>query len=523
VADCCPFPVNEAAAERAARLPRVQPIGMRIYTDVGLSAARLPCRRMSSEAETAIRKRKFSEGCRPSVAAGLSVVALALPLAILSAPGEAAFPGTPGKISFDSTRDGNTEIYVMNADGSNQTRLTNNPAIDRDAAFSPNGQTIAFVSERVDSEGTADSEVYVMDADGSHQTQLTHNTAEDLQPAFSPNGKQIAFMSDRDGDMEIYLMDADVSNSSNQTRLTTNATFDGQPTFSPDGSLIAFASNRDPLNSNNFDIYTMNSDGSNSTNPSRLTTSAASESRPNFSPDGSRIAFRTDRDGNGEIYVMTAGGKEETRLTFDPELDGEPAFSPNGRQIAFRTHRDDGKAEIYVMNDDGSNQTNLTENPFADRRPDWQPIPAPTTVSAAPSGTTIRAGSPAGGDASSLAAADSAYYQVSSTNSSIFTSEWYGSFTGLPSTLSGLRVTYQGSNSRSCSQTISIFNWSSGTWSALASRKVGATEVRIADIAVGGTQSNYVGGGELRVRVRCTTSRGTFVANGNQLQISYQR
>jgi hypothetical protein len=127
----------------------------------------------------------------------------------------------------------------------------------------------------------------------------------------------------------------------------------------------------------------MNTDGS---NPTRLTNSAASESRPSFSPDGGRIAFRTDRDGNGEIYVMKADGTGETRLTDDPALDGEPAFSPDGQRIAFRSHRD-GPAEIFVMNADGSGQTNLTNGPFADRRPDWQPIVSILTVNLGGSGT----------------------------------------------------------------------------------------------------------------------------------------
>jgi Tol biopolymer transport system component len=320
------------------------------------------------------------------LAAGLSLLAMTLPLAILSSRTEAAFPGTPGKVSFDSTRDGNTEIYVMNADGSDPTRLTDNPAIDRDAAFSPDGRRIAFVSER-----DGNSEVYIMNADGSGQTRLTNNAADDFQPAFSPDGSKIAFMSNRgpQGDMEIFLMNAD---GTNETQLTpNNASFDGQPTFSPDGSKIAFVSNRDAngLPSPNYDIYTMEVKDPSAV--ARLTNSDASESRPNYSPDGSRIVFRTDRDGNGEIYVMTAGGTDETRLTFDPALDGEPAFSPDGQQIVFRSHRVNDKADIYVMNANGSAQTNLTidqTNPdgepagqFADRRPDWQSI---QTSNAAP-------------------------------------------------------------------------------------------------------------------------------------------
>ena len=323
----------------------------------------------------AIRKGKVIKGRRLCVLAGLAALALTVSLATLAARSEAAFPGTPGKIGFDSTRDGNTEIYVMDADGSDPTRLTDNPAIDRDAAFSADGKRIAFVNQR-NIDDPATSEVYVMDFDGlnsSNLTQLTHNTAGDFQPVFSPDGHRIAFASDRDGDMEIFVMQAD---GTKERRLTNNATFDAQPTFSPNGQRIAFVSARD----GNDEIYTMNANG---TKVRRLTNTPTSESRPNYSPGGSRIAFRTNRTGNGDIYVMNADGTGETPLTSDPGLDVDPAFSPDGQQIVFRSNRVDvdgmTDADIYVMSADGSGQTNLTTGPtgqYADRRPDWQPIPA---------------------------------------------------------------------------------------------------------------------------------------------------
>jgi TolB protein len=210
----------------------------------------------------------------------------------------------------------------------------------------------------------------------SNLTQLTQNAAGDFQPVFSPDGHRIAFMSNRDGDMEIFVMQAD---GTKERRLTNNATFDAQPTFSPNGQRIAFVSDRD----GNDEIYTMNANG---TNVRRLTNTPTSESRPNYSPDGGRIAFRTNRDGNGDIYVMNADGTRETPLTTDPALDVEPAFSPSldGQQIVFRSNRVDvdgtTDADIYVMSADGpGEQTNLTiglTGQSADRRPDWQPIPA---------------------------------------------------------------------------------------------------------------------------------------------------
>ena len=131
----------------------------------------------------------------------------------------------PLRIAFTSKRDGNYEIYVMNADGSGQTNLTNNLAGDRCPAWSPDGKRIAFDSARGDN-----WEVYVMNADGSGQTRLTNNSADDHRPAWSPDGKRIAFSSDRDGNWEIYVMNAD---GSSQTRLTNNLDSDWDPAWSP--------------------------------------------------------------------------------------------------------------------------------------------------------------------------------------------------------------------------------------------------------------------------------------------------
>ena len=129
-------------------------------------------------------------------------------------------PSTPNpeKIAFRSGRDGNYEIYVMNADGSNPTRLTNKTASDAEPSFSRDGSKIVFYSDR-----DGNNEIYVMNADGSNPTRLTNNAAFDGHPTFSPDGSKIAFESDRDGNHEIYVMNA---NGSNQTNLTNHAAFD---------------------------------------------------------------------------------------------------------------------------------------------------------------------------------------------------------------------------------------------------------------------------------------------------------
>ncbi|MGH9945549.1 MAG: hypothetical protein ACRD9R_24610, partial [Pyrinomonadaceae bacterium] len=245
------------------------------------------------------------------------------------------------------------------------TALTATPAKDkrqiRPAALQPNGK-IAFVSGR-----DGDDEIYVMDADGVIQALLTDNAAGDINPAFSPDGKKIAFTSDRDGQFEIYVMDAD---GSNQTRLTTDPAADGQPSWSPDGTKIVFFSARD----GNNEIYLMNADGSGG--PTRLTNDAGSDTNPAFSPDGAKIVFETDRtvDAEPEIFVMNADGTDPVNRSNDPGEDVDPAWSPDGTQLSFSSRRDSG-AEIYTMNADGTNVVRRTNNnaDIIDEAPTWSP------------------------------------------------------------------------------------------------------------------------------------------------------
>jgi Tol biopolymer transport system component len=270
----------------------------------------------------------------------------------------ATFTPTPplsGKIAFMSNRDGNEEIYVMNADGSNQTRLTDNDTIDFGPAWSPDGKKITFSSYR-----DGNDEIYVMNADGSNQINLTNNAAFDDSPVWSPNGSKIAFYSNRDGNAEIYVTNAD---GTKQVNLTNTNAFDWQQVWSPDGSRIAFLDDRD----GNDEIYVMNVDGSNQIN---LTNNNAHNAMPVWSPDGSKIAFYSNRDGNDEIYVMNADGSNQIRLTSNTAGDFAPAWSPDGGKIAFVSQLGIN-AEIYVMNADGSNQINLTSNSEYSTSPVW--------------------------------------------------------------------------------------------------------------------------------------------------------
>ncbi len=258
--------------------------------------------------------------------------------------------GLTGKIAFYSDRDDNDndEIYVMDADGTNQTNITNNPANYSAPAWSPDGGKIAFVRH---------DNIYVMDADGSNQTMLA-GIGKNEYPAWSPDGSKIAFRSNRDGDLEIYVMDAD---GTNQTNITNNPANESDPAWSPDGGKIAFV--------RHDNIYVMDADGSNLT---RLTTSYKDDGYPAWSPAGSKIAFNSNRDGRKyDIFAMDADGNNQINITkCRKSSDSYPAWSPDGSKIAFRSDRD-GDLEIYVMNADGSNQTNITNNPAYDSDPAW--------------------------------------------------------------------------------------------------------------------------------------------------------
>jgi Tol biopolymer transport system component len=192
------------------------------------------------------------------------------------------------------------------------------------------------------------------------------------QSAFGTLGgpnEQIVFFSDRDGSQQIYVMNA--ADGSNQTRLTSANANDSDPSWSPDHTKIAFESDRD----GNNNIYVMNADGSGLT---QLTNDPADDSNPSWSPDGTKIAFNTDRDSteedfeNQEIYFMNAGdGSNQTRLTYNDVQDSGASWSPDGTKIAFASAKD-GNLEIYVMNAaDGSGQTRLTNNTAAEGEPDW--------------------------------------------------------------------------------------------------------------------------------------------------------
>jgi Tol biopolymer transport system component len=338
-----------------------------------------------------------SEGLRITTIAAALLMALVAALVLWGArPAEGAFLGDNGRITF--TRDpvdSNNEIYMMDSNGNNQTRLTNNGDVfDSNPTFSPSGTRIAFDSFR-----DGNDNIYVMsasdtngDGNGENVKRLTKKPASDTEPAFSASGTKIAFVSDRSnlgGSPDIFVMKAKPEGRTNRPKnLTRNSAYDYEPSFSPDGTKIVFTSNRDDANGE--DIYVMNSDG---TGVTRLTSNPAFDFNASFSPDGNQIVFGSERavgDTGGEVFVMDAvdadndgEGDNMRDISNSSAHDGSAVFSPDGTKIAFRSNRSIAAgdpsttdSEIFVVNAaDGLGLTQLTRNDVADNRTDWGPLP----------------------------------------------------------------------------------------------------------------------------------------------------
>jgi len=253
-----------------------------------------------------------------------------------------------------------------NADG--VVNLTHNARTsDTSPSWSPDGNKIVFVSYveppplEPGIEPPPEGGIYVMDADGSDRTQVLALTTDigARSVSWSPDGNRIVYACgasiitmDSDGTNRELVVGGDMS----YIDITDWAS------YSPDGSKILFA-----LATGG--IFVVGIDGSNQT---RLSPEGVDDYYPAWSPDGTKIAFDSTRDGHSEIYVMNADGSSPTRLTENTVGDFSPAWSPDGSSIAFVSTRD-GQADIYIMDADGSDVTRLTENSIYEISLSWSP------------------------------------------------------------------------------------------------------------------------------------------------------
>ena len=311
----------------------------------------------------------------------------------VNAAGSAVALGTNGKIAFLTFSGFTPNIVVMNADGTNQTKLTNGLY----PAWSPDGSKIGFAGE---------TDIYVMNADGSNIRQLTFIDPGDLaaeQPTWSPDGKKIAFvMSTGIGfGAGLQVMNAD---GSDLRGLSIHFYYWGKPAWSPDGTRIAIAASSNNSSNPANCVFVMNVDGSGMT----CVDNGTPGSHVAWSPDGSKLLYSRLIDasdlfhGFANLYLVNNAGGTPTQLTSGAHRDTNPVWSPDGSFVAFDTDRNHPTCafgvpcgEIFLMNADGSNQHPIANQPVVGIVYDWQSLTPKQVLSPLPA--TLQLNAPAYG------------------------------------------------------------------------------------------------------------------------------
>lgn len=323
----------------------------------------------------------------------VAVMAAGVLAVTVSRAADAAFPGTNGEIAFYSDRDREPgDVFTISPDGGPAERITNfSTGGSLEPVWSPDGSRVAF---------RRGGQIWVIKANGTGAKQLTDTSTAKVEPAWSPDGTRIAYVAnsfdvDEQTDLEIWAINAD---GSGRDQLTENTNPDGQPSWSPSGDKIAFVGSRPGDTDRN--VYVMNADGTGEANitpaaPYNGLTYQGHDDHPNWSPDGSQIAythtFAANASGVPNVWVMDANGANKVNVQNNNSTSGVmPAWSPDGDRIAYVGATDTNR-DIYVMDENGSNQYTIESegNPAYDIAPDWRPASPTCDVSGNDNANTL--------------------------------------------------------------------------------------------------------------------------------------